>query len=187
MSNLLDLKQRKETEGGNPQNIRRIDRPLSSNQREWVEDEEEMTQKQNLYQNNYTENRSGPIESETEEEGIPNTTLGLMIGTAIFFDLTQVLLAFVVMDWLVSWFAFLTFWLWFKFHNKSFLNPKRLPAIGVGVVIEMFPLLAALPGWTIAVILLVGIERAEKTARKLLGEGTLGNKAISKISRFSKK
>jgi hypothetical protein len=185
MSNLLDLKEKDGRK--NSQNIRKIDRPIYPNQRNQEGSIEEITEEENIYKNNYTKKEVGGLNRAPENNDIPITTLGLMLGTAIFFDLTQIIFAFAFMDWLVSFFAFLTFWLWFKFNKRSFVHPKRAVAIGSGVIIEMIPFLAILPGWTIMIILLIAIEKAEKSARKILGEGALGNKAISKISRFGSK
>lgn len=80
---------------------------------------------------------------EKKEKGLKTTTVWLMIGVAIFFDTLQVLLDFLLMGWLVTIFASLTFYVWFKGHGISFMRPKRFFAFGGGFLIDLIPIL----GW----------------------------------------
>ena len=107
---------------------------------------------------------------EKKEEGLKNTTIALMVGTALFFDMLQWLLAFVFMDWLVGFFAFLTFLLWFKIHGMKFMTPKRIATMGGAFIIEIVPILSALPAWTGAVVILI----LDYKAKKLLASTTQG-------------
>lgn len=88
-----------------------------------------------------------------EEKGLKNTTITLMIVTALFFDVLQVLLSFIYMGWFVGIFAALTFYVWFKTYGISFTKPKRFLTFGGASLIEAVPIpfIAALPAWTAAV------------------------------------
>lgn len=88
---------------------------------------------------------------EEKEKGLKHATVILMIGTAVFFDVLQWLMAFILMDWAVGFFAYLTFFVWFRMHGISFMKPKRLLVMGGSALIEMIPVVSALPAWTAAV------------------------------------
>lgn len=90
---------------------------------------------------------------KNKEKGLKSHTVALMIATALFFDVLQILLSFIFMGWLAGIFAGLTFYLWFKFHGITFMKPKRLLTFGSASLVEMIPIpfLAALPIWTGAV------------------------------------
>lgn len=93
-------------------------------------------------------------EEKKESKGLGNTTLILMISTAIFFDVLQWLLAFVFMDWFVSIFAFLTFYVWYKMRGLKFTTVKRAGTMASAFIVEIVPFLAMLPAWTTAVVIL---------------------------------
>jgi hypothetical protein len=85
-----------------------------------------------------------------KEKGLKTTTVWLMIGTALFFDTLQILLDFILMGWLVTIFASMTFWLWFMVNGISFMRPKRLGgAIGI-MFIDIFPVLGWF-AWTVSI------------------------------------
>jgi len=118
-----------------------------------------------------------------EQKEISNTTLALMISVAIFFDVLQFIIGLVpiagqYISVMVTIIALPTFYLWFKIYGRSFMSPKKVMALGCGTIIELIPILNILPGWTVAVIFLVGIERAEKAAIKILGKGSVGASII---------
>ncbi len=108
--------------------------------------------------------------AEKQEKGLSSATVGLMIGTALFFDFLQFLLGFIYLGWLVGIFAGLTFWFWFRTKgiHIGFGKPKRLAFFGLASLIEMLPipLLADLPAWTAYVVPL-----ALSNKFKGLGEG----------------
>lgn len=83
-----------------------------------------------------------------ENKSLNNTTIGLMVGVALFFDTLQALLTFIMMGWLVTPVAYGTFWLWFKMKGLDFFTLKRAPSMGVGFFIEMIPGLDVLPSIT---------------------------------------
>ncbi|MEK7514278.1 MAG: hypothetical protein AAB587_00425 [Patescibacteria group bacterium] len=67
----------------------------------------------------------------------------------------------VSINFLVSVFALLGFYTYFKIRGVNFGIPRKLLGFGGGVAIEIMPipLLSALPGWTIAVALAAGKEK----------------------------
>lgn len=71
-----------------------------------------------------------------EKKELDNTTIALMAAVALFYDALQALLAIVFMGWLIIPVAYLTFFVWFKFHGLSFFTLKRAPSMGVGVFLE---------------------------------------------------
>ncbi|OHA91589.1 MAG: hypothetical protein A2758_00565 [Candidatus Zambryskibacteria bacterium RIFCSPHIGHO2_01_FULL_49_18] len=116
---------------------------------------------------------------QNKEKGLKNHTIALMICTALFFDVLQWLLAFIFMDWLAGFFAFLTFFLWFKTHGISFMRPKRILVMGGAGLIEIIPWLAALPAWTAAVTILALDTKIKKAIGTVPG-GVVVNKVAGK-------
>lgn len=115
-----------------------------------------------------------------DRKEISNITMVLMVATAVAYDIVQFLFNFIpFIGWIISWvifiFAFMTFYVWFKIYGRNFMTPKRAVAMGAGVIIEMIPILNSLPGWTIAVLFLIGIEKAEKLASSLPGGAVVAN------------
>ncbi|MEX0919412.1 MAG: hypothetical protein WDZ64_01525 [Parcubacteria group bacterium] len=96
-----------------------------------------------------------------KEKEIKSTTVVFMISTAFFFDVLQWLLTFIFMGWLVSVFAFLTFYVWFKMYGMNFMTPKRFGAMGGGFIIELIPVLNVIPAWTFVVSFLALEKRAQ--------------------------
>lgn len=82
-------------------------------------------------------------------------TMGLMVATAIFFDVLQGFLTPFFLGWLVGIAAFFTFYIWFKMHGIKFKGTKRIATFGLSSIIEMIPFVSALPAWTFAVVILV--------------------------------
>ncbi|MDO8569321.1 MAG: hypothetical protein Q7R89_00840 [bacterium] len=101
-----------------------------------------------------------------EKKGLDNTTIALMICTALFYDALQILLAFLFIGWVVGIFAFLTFYVWFKLRGLNFMKPKRFLTFGITSVIEMLPSLliplSALPTWTAAITYLALDSKLKK-------------------------
>lgn len=101
---------------------------------------------------------------------IKNHTIALMVSTALFFDGMQWLLAWIFMDWLAGFFAFMTFFVWFKLYGMKFMTPKRLATMGGAFIIEIAPVLAMLPAWTGAVVILILDYKAKKLIKSKLGD-----------------
>lgn len=105
-----------------------------------------------------------------DSKELSSITIALMVGTAVFFDVLQWLMAFIFMDWLVGLFAFMTFWLWFKLNGISFMTPKRGATMGVSALIEMIPFLSALPAWIFAVTVIALDTKAKKIVSTAAGQ-----------------
>ncbi|MEQ1561335.1 MAG: hypothetical protein ABL899_01270 [Nitrospira sp.] len=98
----------------------------------------------------------------------------MLISTAVFFDICQALADFIPFaGWIagvfVNIFAFLTFYVWLKMLGMSFVNPKRAGIMGGGFLIEMIPIVNALPAWTFAVVTLIGTTKAKRIIGKIPG------------------
>ena len=104
------------------------------------------------------------------EKGLKKTTVVLMIVVAIFFDVLQWLFTFIFMGWAVGIVAGFTFWLWFKFHGISFMQPKRFMAFAGSTLIEIIPFLSALPAWTLAVSYLAISSKIKEAASSATGK-----------------
>lgn len=90
------------------------------------------------------------MQDEKKKEELKTTTVWLMISTAIFFDFLQIILDFLLMGWLVTIFASLTFLVWFWGHGITFWKPKRLAGSIVTILIDIIPVLGWF-AWTVAI------------------------------------
>lgn len=102
-----------------------------------------------------------------EPRQLKDTTIGLMISVALFYDGLQALLQLIpvagqILAGLVAIFAFLTFWLWFRLNGIKFSTPKRSAVMGTGFIIELIPILNILPAWTLAVAIIVADLKVKK-------------------------
>ncbi|MBI2097836.1 MAG: hypothetical protein HYT46_02815, partial [Candidatus Vogelbacteria bacterium] len=87
---------------------------------------------------------------------------GLMIAVAIIYDLVQIALTWLFIgSWLMTIWAGMTFGLWFTLKGASIISGRRAASLGIGAIIEAIPLLNALPGWTVSVIISLSVTRAE--------------------------
>ena len=92
-----------------------------------------------------------------------------MIAVAVIYDLVQIALTWLlgwigvgfIGSWLMTIWAGMTFGLWFTLKGASIISGKRAAALGIGAIIEAIPLLNALPGWTVSVIISLSVTRAE--------------------------
>ncbi len=107
---------------------------------------------------------------------LSNNTIFLMVATAIFFDVLQIALALIALDWLVGIFGFLTFFVWFKLNGISFWSPKRAAAMSSAAILEAFPFLSSLPTWTAAVAIITLDTKAKQVAKKSLNTEDNGEK-----------
>lgn len=111
-----------------------------------------------------------------------------MIAVALFYDMAQAGLdvlhlipfignAFAIMGtMIIDLWAFLTFYVWFKIHGVSFASPKRGLTMAGAVIIELIPVVNALPAWTAAVVILFLTTRGEEALASTLSrvEGAAG-------------
>lgn len=122
-----------------------------------------------------------------DERKIDNTTFVLMLCVAVCIDSVQFALNFLlIIGWIIIWMmnvlAWLTFYLWFKIKGVNFSNPKRGLSLFGGFLIELIPVINALPAWTMAVVLIAGSSRAEELAAKL-GVPDTALKAVGKTGK----
>lgn len=112
------------------------------------------------------------MNDDTKKQRVTFGLVFLMEGTALLFDAVSIIpFANIVV---VPAAAF-TFWLWFKIHgiDIGFTSPKRLLTMSTGSLIEIIPVISALPGWTAAVGITLGLVYFEdKTGLKIPGAGT---------------
>jgi len=99
---------------------------------------------------------------QSGKEKLKNTTIGLMVGVALFFDALGALLNLIFMYWVVTIVAYPTFWLWFHFKGIKLLTPKRLSIQGGTLLAELIPLFSALPAITAMVALTVMSTKAKE-------------------------
>lgn len=114
---------------------------------------------------------------------IPTITAVVMVAVASLYDMAQigvnvlqglnailpglgVVLVYAFGIPLTIW-AWLTFYLWFKLHGVSFMQPKRFAIMGLAGLADT--IMSALPAWIAAVVLLVLSTRAEELLEKVPG------------------
>jgi hypothetical protein len=90
--------------------------------------------------------------AEENKKGLSSSTIGLMIGVALFFDTIQALLTPLIIGYFVPIISYPTFWLWFRRHGINFFAKKRAATVGVGVLFEIIPGLDVLPAFTFTVM-----------------------------------
>lgn len=94
---------------------------------------------------------------------ISKTDAFLMISVALFYDLLQAgidLITFgfgFTVNWLVSIWAWLTFFLWFKIKGVDFKQWKNTLGFNGGAFMEIIPipLINSLPVWTASTIMMI--------------------------------
>ncbi|MCX6703347.1 MAG: hypothetical protein NTV02_01490 [Candidatus Zambryskibacteria bacterium] len=133
-------------------------------------DEQELEQRRE--QNRWDPKRQKEVPEEPKSS-LPQGTIWLMTGTALFVDGVQALLLFLaigtVADTFISIFFGLVFWFWFSLHGISFMSPKRLAAMGGGFTAELIPFANALPVWTTAVWYVISTTKITEKLQKLPG------------------
>ena len=122
-----------------------------------------------------------PPQTQQQKPAVAATTFALMVAVALLFDAVQVgadlmhaiplvgNASAVIFTVLLDIWAYLTFWFWFKIHGVSFMNPKRAMALNGGLLIELIPIVNALPAWTLAVVIIFVTTKAEEEIAKTLG------------------
>jgi len=137
-------------------------------------------------QPNNTKPQTAPEENPKQEETnaeVKPATAALMIIVALLFDGIQAVINLIpivgqILSFLLSIFAFLTFYVWFKMNGISFAKPKRAGKLIGGGLIELIPILNVLPAWTLAVFLIISETKINKLAGQIPG----GDKITSAIS-----
>jgi len=113
------------------------------------------------------------MEDSTEKKEIhyrvSKTTGVLMIYTALFIDVLEMLLEWMiiglVLNYFITIFAGLLFWLWFAIKGVPFwVKPSRLITLGITFLAELIPGLDATgfgEFWTVGILILVILVRLE--------------------------
>jgi len=107
-----------------------------------------------------------PQEQEQKRERIKKWMAACIIIIAGCVDAAQALLTAVaigaVLSPVMSAVAWFVFWVWFMILGVSFVsNPKKLLAMGGAGILEIIPILGALPAFTAGVSATVFITMAE--------------------------
>ncbi len=127
-----------------------------------------------------------------DESKIKDTTIFLMIFTALCFDGGQLIVGWIpifgnIFADIVSFFAFMTFLLWFKMNGIQMMTPKRFGSLVGGGVVEMVPFLNILPAWTMVVVYLIGTTKIQELAQKNPMLASMATSAGQKIKSLQKK
>ena len=115
-------------------------------------------------------------EQQKQKPSLKNTTIVLMISTALFFDILQWLLEFLFMGWLITIFAHLTFFVWLKTKGVSYINFKasRIVTLLVGTILDLIPVVGFC-AWTVMILKIT----SEYKVKKLVPESAI----ISKVAK----
>ena len=100
---------------------------------------------------------------------INDTTRGLMLGTAIFFDVLELMLDWAAIGGMINPILTAvfggTFWMWFSVHKVSWVNPKNAKRGVIVLILEIVPFLDPIAyGWTIGAYLMIRASRKEDVA-----------------------
>jgi len=116
-----------------------------------------------------------------EEPKLKESQKWLMLGVAIAVDATSALVNLIpivgqIASFFVGLFFTMTFWLWFKMNGMNFSKPKNILGLAGGSIIEMIPVLNALPAWTATVLYLTRVEKIiDKTVAQVPGASKISN------------
>jgi hypothetical protein len=144
---------------------------------------EDKTPKQNLTQQQ---------PQKPEASHISKTDFGLMLSTAIFFDLTLAVIQLIPFAGSAAAMTFNTvplmlFFIWYKLKGIDFSNPKRGFSFFGTAVIEFIPVINALPTWTAEIVYMYTLENKDKIlsivsgATKVAGVAGFGAKVASSL------
>lgn len=120
------------------------------------------------------QNRWNPEQQEQVDEEpkstLPAGTISLMIGTGVFFDTLQLIFTPTAIGGsIITIFATLLFFVWFKMHGVSFITPKRLLTMAGAGSLELIPFLNILPAWTGAVWYIIYTTKVREVVSKIPG------------------
>ncbi|MFA5022778.1 MAG: hypothetical protein WC385_02065 [Candidatus Paceibacterota bacterium] len=98
---------------------------------------------------------------------------GLMIAVAGLFDLIQMgieLISVGFLGWIInplfSFFACLTFFVWFGLKGVSYVKPGKAVTLGITTLLEFIPYVNDLPAWILGVIIVLAMVYAEDIVAK---------------------
>jgi hypothetical protein len=119
------------------------------------------------------------------EDKLNFTSMFLLIGTALLFDALQAICTLTVIllpvSYVVTFVAFMTFWFWFRTKGIKFNTKVRSMSFGGASVLELIPFLSALPGWTLAVSVIILTTKGQKFASLIPG----GEKVVEMAKKVS--
>lgn len=122
---------------------------------------------------------------------VSKTTATLMIVVALLVDAIQALLDILVigfvLNWLIDAAAGFGFYLWFKLHGVHFNSSKRIASFWGGLIIELIPIVNMLPGWTLAVVLVISTTKIEKVAEAVAGTVGVQSDAVNSTQKVISK
>jgi hypothetical protein len=87
---------------------------------------------------------------QQKKKELDSIIIVLMIVVAFFFDVLQWFLDFLFMGWLVTIFAHLTFFLWFRGRGVNFYSRKRIGTLSFWTFLDFIPVAGAF-SWTFMV------------------------------------
>lgn len=97
----------------------------------------------------------------------------LMVGVALVYDGAQNLVdlfSFGLLGWiinpLISFWSFMTFFTWFSLLGVSYAKPGKALTVGASSLIEVLPLLSNVPAITLSVIILLAMTYSEDLVAK---------------------
>ncbi len=117
-----------------------------------------------------------PSQPQQKKHTISSQAGAILIVIALLFDVLQAAvqyanalpvigtIAVVIFTTLLNVWAYLTIWFAFKLvaPEISFMKPKRALALNGGLLIELIPILNALPAWTLATVVIIMTTRGEE-------------------------
>lgn len=112
-------------------------------------------------------------DTSTKEPRISGTQASLLVGAAVIFDLISLIPA--VGQAIATVGSIVVFSIWFLVLGVPLVSPKKLVAWVSAGIIELIPLISALPGITAGVILMIAITRTEDR----LGVQVLSTKGLA--------
>lgn len=104
-----------------------------------------------------------------------------MMLTAGFFDLIGAVPFLNIPVDIIGW---LIIWLWFVKLGISWKSPKRLAAPAISILIEIIPVLSAVPSFLLAVGASIGIITYEDYQISLKHKGQKTNNKFSKLEQY---
>ncbi len=122
--------------------------------------------------------------------------IALLIGMALLFDGVQAELSILhgvpfignlagtIATFFIDIWAFLSIWFGFKLAdpNISFMRPKRAITLLGGGIIELIPVVNALPAWTLSVVILIVISRGEEALAETLEKAGGAAAIVGKVA-----
>jgi hypothetical protein len=134
---------------------------------------------------------TNPLKAAKDKFG--ETTVYLMIGTAIFFDVFIAIidlldfvsfgLASLLLGSMFDMMAGMTFVLWFKIKGAKFGKRRTLSLMG-GFIAKFIPLIDLLPDWTMAILLSFFQESLEAVASAVPGASSV-TKGVSSSQKLA--